>query len=324
MRRWTHIVRIRTAAVLAAIVIMAALGAASAQQPASQQPGPQQPAPQQPAQQPQQPQPAAPPAAGQPPQQPAAPPQKALVPVAASTLAARPDAYYGEPVSLAGVVEQNLSATAFSVDQDKNKSTGKEVLVLAPKLQKQVDVNTYVTVIGEVVKFDPAAVAEKAKEYKLDLPPDIAAKFAGRPVIIATSVIDVAGNDVAKRLPPPMTADEEAFQKLMKQVGSSNGALRKAIEGSDAKVAAEHSATLKKTFAEVEAFWRARRKGDAVDLAQNARKQAEQIERAVAANKWDDVKSHAGTLGKSCQACHEAHRERFDDGSFRIKKPPTN
>jgi cytochrome c556 len=261
--------------------------------------------------------PAAPPAA------PTPPPAKPLVPVAASSLAANPDAYVGEQVSLSAAVETSLSKTAFSVDQDKTKSTGKEVLVLVPTIQSPVEPNTYVTVLGEVVKFDPAAIGAKLKDYKLDLPPDVAAKYAGKPVIIATSVIDVAGKDIAKRLPPPMTAEEEGYQKLMKQVGSSNGALRKAIEGSDVKLTTEQTAALKKTFVEVEAFWKARRKNDAAQWSQDARKLSENIERSVAAAKWDDVKTHAATLGKACQTCHAAYRERFDDGSFRIKKEGT-
>ena len=53
------------------------------------------------------------------------------------------------------IVDQTLSPTAFSVDQDKTKSTGKDVLVLAPRLNEPIELNTYVTVIGEVVKFDP-------------------------------------------------------------------------------------------------------------------------------------------------------------------------
>ena len=52
------------------------------------------------------------------------------------------------------IVDQTLSPVAFSVDQDKTKSTGKDVLVLAPRLNEPVELNTYVTVIGEVVKFD--------------------------------------------------------------------------------------------------------------------------------------------------------------------------
>lgn len=250
-----------------------------------------------------------------------APRLRPLIPLAASTLAATPDPYYGEPVSLAGVVDQNLSPTVFSVDQDKTMSTGKDVLVLAPNLQRKVALDTYVTVIGEVVKFDPAVLGSKLKEYALDLAPDIASKYIGRPAVIATSVIDTSGTDVARRLPPPLTAGEEAYQKLMTQVGSANGALRKAIEASDAKLAAEHSASLRRTFVDVEAFWRGRRRNDAAQWAQDARKLSEHIERAVAASRWDAAKSHASTLGKTCQACHGVYRERFDDGSFRIKKP---
>src|SRR5258707_10097331 len=101
---------------------------------------------------------------GQPPAEPGAPAAlaastaKPLIPVAASTLANNPDPYYGENVTLTGAVEQKLNTLAFSVDQDKTKSTGKEVLILAPRLNAPVDANTYVTVIGEVVKFDPAEV----------------------------------------------------------------------------------------------------------------------------------------------------------------------
>jgi hypothetical protein len=255
-------------------------------------------------------------------QQPAipAPPPKPLIPIAASTLAATPDAYYGEPVSMAGAVDRNLSKTVFTVDQDRTRSTGKDVLVIAPNLQRQVPVDSYVTVIGEVVKFDPAALGEKLKSLNLDLAPDVAVKLVGKPAVIATNVIDATGADVARRLPPPLTGEEEAYQKLMKQVGSSNGALRKAIEGSDGKLAAEHSSTLKKTFVDVEAFWRARRKRDAANWAQDARRLSEHIERSVAAGRWDDVKTHVGTLGKTCQACHGVYRDRFDDGSYRIKK----
>jgi len=263
--------------------------------------------------------------AQQPPQgnAPPSPPPKPLVPVAASTLVARPDPYIGEPVSLAGVVDRSLSRTVFSVDQDRKTSSGKDVLVVAPTLQRNVEPNTYITVIGEVVRFDQEALAPKLKEYKLDLPADVAATYIGKPAVIATNVIDGAGNDLARRLPPPMTAEEEAYQKLMKEVGSANAALRKAIEASDVKLAAEQSAGLRKTFIDVEAFWRARRRNDAMHWAQDARKASENVERSVAAARWDDVKSHAATLGKACQACHGVHRERFDDGSFRIKKNPS-
>src|SRR5207237_3405136 len=73
-------------------------------------------------------------------QQPAttgAAPPKPLVPVTASTLAGYPDSYYGEWVSVTGVVEQSLSRLAFAVDQGKLKSAA-DVLVLAPRLNSPV------------------------------------------------------------------------------------------------------------------------------------------------------------------------------------------
>ena len=45
-------------------------------------------------------------------------PPKPLVPVAASSVAANPDLYVGEYVTMTGAVEANLSKTSFSVDQD--------------------------------------------------------------------------------------------------------------------------------------------------------------------------------------------------------------
>lgn len=246
-------------------------------------------------------------------------PTKPLVPVAASTLGNNPAPYYGEFVSLAGVVDQSLSKTAFSVDQDRTKSTGKEIVVLTRLMTSAVDPNTYVTVIGEVVKFDPAEIAAKAKEFTQDLSPDVIEKYRDRPVVLASAVINAAGVDVTKRLPPPMTPEEEAYQKIMKQVGSSNGALRKGIEASDPKLAAEHAAALKKAFAEAATFWRSKRRNDATSWAQDAQKIADSIDRAAAAGKWEEAKASAATLGKTCQTCHAAYRERFDDGSFRIK-----
>jgi hypothetical protein len=283
--------------------------------------GTQQPPPAAPTQQP--PAPAPPPAAPAPPPVPPGTPTKALVPIAASTFASNPDAYVGEFVSLTGTVEQGIGKMAFSVDQDAKKSTGKEAVVLMRHLSGTIDPQTYVTVIGQVVKYDPAEFTSKFKEWADALPADAASKYAGKPVIIATSVINVAGIDVMRRLPPPMTADEEAFQKIMKQVGTANAAMRKGLEASDVKLASENAIVLRQSFTEAESFWKKRARTDAVSWAQDAKKLSDTIHRAAVAGKWDEVKTSATTLGQACQSCHTAHRERFDDGSFRIKKPTT-
>src|SRR5207302_7710134 len=134
--------------------------------------------------------------------------------------------YYGENVTMTGAVEQKVNALAFSVDQDKTKSTGKEILVLAPRMNAPIDANTYVTVIGEVVKFDPAEIVKRAKNYPVEVPADVAEKFKGHPVIFATNVINSGGVDLAMRLPPPMTTDEQSLQKVMKVIAPASAALR--------------------------------------------------------------------------------------------------
>lgn len=246
-----------------------------------------------------------------------APAQKPLVPVVASTLAAKPEAFVGENVTMMAIVDQTLSPTAFSVDQDKTKSADKVVLVLAPRLNEPVELNTYVTVIGEVVAFDPSDA--KVKDRLAGFAPEALAAYTGKPAIVATSVINNAMNDVARRLPPKMTAEEEAFQKVMRTVGAANGAFRGIIEKSDADGAKQQSAALKTAFVATEAFFKPHGKADAIGWAQDARKAAEGIELAASAGKWDEVKATAGSLGKMCQTCHTAYRERYDDGSFRAK-----
>src|SRR6184192_4148706 len=168
------------------------------------------------------------------------PPPKPLVPVTANTLAGNPDSFYGEWVSVTAVVEQSLSTLAFAVDQGKLKTAG-DVLVLAPRLNSPVDPNTYVTVVGEVVRFDPDEIARKTKDYAVDLTPDVAAKYRGRPAILATAVINSKMIDLAKRLPPPMSADEQAFDNVMKKVGPAFAALRQA-DAATADAATENTA----------------------------------------------------------------------------------
>lgn len=259
-----------------------------------------------------------PPAVPAAPAAPATPP-RSLVPVAASSVAEHPDAFYGQLVTMTASVEQTLSKLAFSVDQDKRKSTGKDVLVLARFMAGTVDPNSTVTVVGDVVRVDPDELASKSK-YTLDLPPDVLEKWRGRPAVLASTIVNSFGIDVARRLPPPMTADEEVHSAIMKQVQAANGGLRKGVDGSDAGLTKENTATLAKAFADVEAFWKKAAKPDAVGWAQEARKAVAAIDKATAGGNWEEVKTSAGALTNACQSCHTAYRERFDDGSYRIKR----
>ena len=260
--------------------------------------------------------------AGQGPQAPppaANTPPKPLVPVAASSVANNPDPYVGEYVTMTGAVEANLTKTSFSVDQDKTKTTGKEVLVLAPTLQKQADQNGYVTVIGQLIKFDEKEVASKLKDYKIDLSAADVAKFKGKPVVLATAVINTAGIDIAKKPIPAMNADELALQKIMTKLPPAQAALRKALDGSSVELTKEQATLLKTSFTEIEAFWKAKNNDEAMKWAADGKKHADSILMNVAAGNFEAAKTSVTPLGATCASCHGKYRERMEDGTFRIK-----
>ena len=237
-------------------------------------------------------------------------PPKPLVPVAASSVAANPDQYVGEYVTMTGAVEALLTKTSFSVDQDKTKSTGKDVLVLAPTLQKQADANGYVTIIGQMIKFDAADVATKLKGYTIDLSAEDQAKFKGKPVILATAVINTAGVDIAKKPIPAMSADELALQKA---------ALRKALDGSSADLTKEQATILKTAFTEIETFFKAKANEEATKWAADGKRHADSVLMNVANANFDAAKTSVTPLGATCASCHGKYRERMEDGTFRIK-----
>ncbi len=244
-----------------------------------------------------------------------------IVPVAASSLAANPEPYFGEVVSITAAVEEAISPLAFLVDQDRTKRGPGLVLVLARRLNQPVQPNTYVTVVGPLARFDPDAIRQQHPDVPLDLPPSRLEEFRGRPVVLATNVVDASGVDLARRLPPPMTPAEAAYSKTMKTVGEAQAALRKALDASEGRLVQEQAAVLTQAFSQVERFWRGQRRADAVDWARRAAALAESLARGSAEERWDDVKRAATSLAGLCQQCHETYRERFDDGSFRIRLP---
>jgi len=253
----------------------------------------------------------APPAAGTPP--------KPLVPVAASSVAANPDPYIGEYVTMTGAVEANLTKTSFSVDQDKTKSTGKEVLVLAPYLQKPAEQNGYVTVIGQLIKFDEKEIAAKLKDYKIDLSQADISKFNGKPVILATSVITNAGIDIAKKPIPPMTADDLTLQKIMTKLPTAQAAVRKSLDSKDAAGAKEQATLLKDSFTQIEAFFKTKNNEEAMKWAGEGKSHADSILVNLGMNNVEGAKTSVTPLGGACASCHGKYRERMDDGTFRLK-----
>lgn len=242
------------------------------------------------------------------------------IPAAASSIAERPERFYGEFVTVYATVERSLTPTAFVIDQDRTKTTGKEVIVLARRLHKPVEPHTYLTVMGEVLHPDPAEIAKVAKEAAAGLPPEVLAQNAGKPVIFATTVLTPDLEDLARFIPPPMTPDEQMLDKAMKSIGPANGALRKAIQASNLELVQKNVAVLAPAFADTETFWKKRGNDEAIRLAQTARSAVAAIGKATDMGNWNEIKAQSETLGQQCAACHKQFRVRLEDGSFAVRK----
>ena len=261
-------------------------------------------------------------------QQPATPPTtvpaaaqpKPAVPVAATTLVTNTDQYAGATVSLTAAVAQVYGATAFSVAQANQKDRSADVLVVAPILTAPVQPGGYVTVIGDVIRFDTATLATRMKDAAPALAPEVVDRYRGKPAIVAVSVINGAMTDLAKKLPPPMTAEELLLNKAMKQVGPAFTALRQASTASNAADAATQAAALKAGFTDAAAFWKTQTHPDATAWTADALKMADEIGAAAGKGDADAVKIAVPKLQQICGNCHTAYRERLDDGSYRYKQ----
>ena len=265
-------------------------------------------------------------------QPPAAPPVRTsqpqpIVPVAVTAIIAKPETYIGGTVSLTATVEERFGAAAFSIVQGRPRpgaaQNARDVLVVAPVLTAPVEPGSYVTVIGEVVKFEPADIAAKLKGAAPDLPADAVAKYRGRPAIVATSVINTAMTDLAKRLPPPMSPEEQALSRQMKQIGPAFNALRQAVTASNAADAGAQATAMNKAFGQAAEFWKPRPHPDAIQWTEDARRETAAIAAATGAGDWAAVKASVSKVQSFCSDCHGKYRERLDDGTYRFKQPAT-
>jgi len=245
-------------------------------------------------------------------------------PVATNTIVDAPDQYFGKVVTITAGVERMTSKTTFLMDQQKVagpkevKAVGKPILVIAPYLTSSLDQKKYFLVRGQVVKFEPSAVAKLAPGYVLDLPQDVGAKYMGQPVLVASSVLNSTYVELAKKPIPPPTQTDVALTAAMKTISPAFNALRTAAQDSKADIVKTNLAEIGPAFAQAESVLRNLRHA-AVAHARDARTQVASIETALAAGNWDAVKSSAAALNQTCQSCHTAFRERQDDGTYRIK-----
>jgi hypothetical protein len=106
---------------------------------------------------------------------------------------------------------------------------------------------------------------------------------------------------------------------VMKDVGATSAKMRMDLmAGSAADVAAD-AQKLQQDFTQAMGFFKANKAQDAVELAKANVDAAGEVMKAAKANDLDAAKAPAGTIQKSCKACHDVHREQLPDKTYKFK-----
>ncbi len=253
-------------------------------------------------------------------QPPAAQASTSLVPATAASIVALPDRFIGQKVSVYATADAALSPTTFLVDHNAAARASSPLLVVAPSLTTAPKGGSYVTVVGEVLRFSPDALRAAAGSYSLDLSAEQIAAFTGKPMVLAQQVYDADMTDLAKPKPVPLTPEEIAFDAVMKKVNPAVGEVRKGLEAGDVATTRREAENLAGLFKTTEQFFLARKTEDAVRWAREAATLAESIASQATSGNVDGARSTVTRLQTLCQSCHTAHRERDEDGQYRIRR----
>ena len=112
---------------------------------------------------------------------------------------------------------------------------------------------------------------------------------------------------------------EADYDALMKKVGPTNGAMRKAIMSNQLADAGKNAQTLAMLFGDVERFWTQYKIMDAAKIAAEARQNATATAGAAAGGDQMKTQMAADALLGQCKQCHGMYRMGSQETGFMIK-----
>ena len=116
-----------------------------------------------------------------------------------------------------------------------------------------------------------------------------------------------------------LLAQAPDLSPIMKDVAATQNSLRMNLMNNAAAEVAKDAAKLQDDFTKAMGFFKAMKAQDAVDMAKGNADAAGEIAKAAKANNLDAAKASAGTIQKSCKACHDVHREQLPDKTYKFK-----
>jgi ankyrin repeat protein len=112
---------------------------------------------------------------------------------------------------------------------------------------------------------------------------------------------------------------EGQFQMWMKDIATTSGRLKKSVPGGAHEEAATDAQHLDEIFKNVEGFMANQKMEDAVQIARSMSLAARDLSAAASAHNADAENAALQKANGGCASCHAVHREKLEDGSYKLK-----
>jgi cytochrome c556 len=113
--------------------------------------------------------------------------------------------------------------------------------------------------------------------------------------------------------------DEDAYKSWMKATPGHVGGIRKNLEAKAHDAVVTDAKKLENIFGQSAEFWTKKGVSDAAGWSKDAQAAAAKLATAAAAGDADGAAAAFKSVTGSCKGCHEAHRDKLADGSYKLK-----
>jgi cytochrome c556 len=113
--------------------------------------------------------------------------------------------------------------------------------------------------------------------------------------------------------------DEDVYKPWMKATAGSVGSIRKSIEAKTWDAVVPEAKKLEDVFGKSAEFWTKKGVTDAAGWSKDAQAASAKLAAASASGDVEGATAAFKLVSGSCKGCHEAHREKLADGSYKIK-----
>jgi cytochrome c556 len=106
----------------------------------------------------------------------------------------------------------------------------------------------------------------------------------------------------------------------MKDISKTQASLSRNIRGQNPAEIAKEAQKIRDLYKATDATWEKHQLVDAVKMSAEVQSAADKIAKAASGYDFGTATTQFEVVAKSCKSCHDTHRERLPDGTYRLKQ----